>query len=325
MRVLFLSHDPHEAHAAFARAVGARMRRIPFAPFLRSAKRWRILIHFYPFLALLYSFFLKVEEDVLLVDGGSSLYLAVFLKLRRPHTKLVYIDDDLHLYHLERKGVSSFDRFFLRRVDAAVSGSEQNAVVARRLLDVPVDVCHPFGKAVSRRDVDREQAGLFVGRLDPDKDVISIIKSGIACPHFRKFYVVGDGPLRKRVVRLARKHRKLEFVGPVKDVGYWFSKCSFLLHTPSQEPFGVTPFEALRCGCYPLVSEGVGAASLLDPLFVLERTSAREVSRRADRILKDPTPARKAAKASLKNAPSREASSERFKEVFSRLVREVSS
>lgn len=325
MRVLFLSHQPHPAHRVFAHAVGARVKKTPFSSFLDRAKRRRLLTHVYPFLALLYALRVRVREDVLLVDGGSSLYPAVFLKLLRPRLKLVFLDGDLHLRSLDRKGPSAFDRFFLRRIDGVVSVSGANAEAARRLLDAPVEVCHPFVRRMPPRSVEREQAGLFIGRLDPDKEVLSVIRTALSCPHFRKFYVAGDGPLRREVLRLARKHRKLEYVGFVRDVAYWYSKCSFLLHVPSREPFGVTPFEALRCGCYPLVSEGVGSAPLLHPLFVLGRVSPAEVSRRVELLLGDPGRAGDAAESSLKNALSRDKSARRFEKAFSRLLREVSS
>ena len=72
METLFISHNPHEAHLEFAKSVGARIKITPFNGMVNFSKKWRVINYVYPAACILYGLFLKINEDVVLLEGGKT-------------------------------------------------------------------------------------------------------------------------------------------------------------------------------------------------------------------------------------------------------------
>src|SRR6056297_1630340 len=100
-RVLFLSHDPHAVHTAFAQSVGAREYCTGLKKYVALTKKIPWTGHFFAPYSFIRSLFIKAPEDILLVDGGASIYLALGLKLRKPWLKIIYLDGDT-MFHSVR-------------------------------------------------------------------------------------------------------------------------------------------------------------------------------------------------------------------------------
>ena len=99
---------------------------------------------------------------------------------------------------------------------------------------------------------------LLVGRFVPYKGMELVIDAF----NFRDepLLVVGDGPLRKRLLDKARSPR-IEFLGTVSDdeLRVLYQNASALIF-PGEEDFGLIPCEAQACGT-PVVAYGRGGAT----------------------------------------------------------------
>jgi glycosyltransferase involved in cell wall biosynthesis len=322
--VLFLSHDPHEVHAAFAQAVGARYYQTHLKKFVALTKSIPFTGHFFAPYSFFYSLFITVTEDILLVDGGASIYLALGIKWRKPHVRIVYLDGDT-MFHAIRHA-KPYQQYLaaklLRGIDAVISVSAQNQSLVT--IDVPQAVCPPFPKAVTKTNADRKPYGLYVGRLDPDKNILDSIAFGLQCPHFEKFIVVGDGVLRKDVEQIAQKNPKLQYVGYQKNVSDYYNTCSFLIHLPEYDPHPTVTMEAALCGCFPIMSPGTGSNYLFDPLFtVADPADFNLLNDRIAYIQQNTAALRDQLTTDAKEIPTRTASIEQFRKSFVNLVNQI--
>ncbi len=271
MKTLFISHDPHPAHLEFAKSINAKIKIIPFKKLVQLSKTYPLINYFYPtFISFLYSLRVNPKEEIVLVDGGSSLYLSAFLKMRMPSLKIVYLDGDLFMHLLYKKKIGSFfKKWTIKKIDAIISVSEMNKKAALNNLKVPVYVCPPYPKRVYPKKIKREDYGLYVGRLDPDKNALTAINFALQCPVIKKFIVIGSGSLNKKIIQIA-KNNKIQFLGEKTDPSPYYNKCKFLIHLPEIDPHPCTIPEAVQCGCFPIVSQGVGANYLLDKEFIVK-------------------------------------------------------
>jgi len=114
---------------------------------------------------------------------------------------------------------------------------------------------------------------LIVSRLHPHKNI------EIAIEAFNKLtyplVIVGDGPLRRKLERVAGSH--IHFTGEVSDeqLEQWYTHCKAVI-MPQEEDFGMTPVEAMyfgkptlalrRGGALETVNEGITGEFFDDPI-----------------------------------------------------------
>ncbi|MDZ4838514.1 MAG: glycosyltransferase family 4 protein [Bacteroidota bacterium] len=84
-----------------------------------------------------------------------------------------------------------------------------------------------------------------------------------------KCYMVGGGPLEQD---LKNQTIELELADnivwlgkiPNTDLGNWLRKCNFYVSTPISEGVSSSLFEAMACGCYPIVTDLIGNRSWIN-------------------------------------------------------------
>lgn len=322
MNVLFLSHAPHEAHIEFAHAVGAKVKILPLA-----GMRTVLGNHIYALVSLLQVFFMRVTEDVILVDGGLPLPTAIALKRRHKNIKLIYLDADLFLYSLHRGGgpIDATWEKLLGAIDGIISVSETNRKCIPDFLKVPIQICPPYPKEVRDNGRPKGNYGLYVGRLDPDKHVQRIIDFGLQCPYFEKFMVVGDGTMRTYVEKVAAKNSKLEYVGWQSDVESYYNACKFFIHIPDRDPHPTTTMEAALCGCFPIISKETGTNYLFDSLFIVnDPNNFTEMNEKIRYILEHEQQAHELLQQSIQKMPRKDTSLKQFKNSFNEILEHIS-
>jgi glycosyltransferase involved in cell wall biosynthesis len=132
----------------------------------------------------------------------------------------------------------------------------------------------PAGKIVVKPnfvapDPGRGQGGggyaLFVGRLAPEKGTETMLAAWDRLGTRIPLKIVGDGPLRDRVVEAAARQSNVEWLGhrPVEDVHALMGKADMLVF-PSQwyETFGRVVAEAFAAGT-PVIAANIGAVAEL--------------------------------------------------------------
>jgi len=114
-----------------------------------------------------------------------------------------------------------------------------------------------------RRRSDSQEYALFVGRLSPEKGVLSLLKSWERLPSEVPLVIAGDGPLRQSLEEHAARRglRNVRFTGHVQrdKVDKLMKRAAFLI-VPSvwEEPFGLIVAEAFACGT-PVLGASIGA------------------------------------------------------------------
>jgi len=326
MKVLFLSHNPHEVHLNFSKTIKARIKIIPFDKFISLSKRYPVLNYLYPIISFFYSFLISVKEDYVLVEGGSSLYVAKFLKFWHPKIKIILLDEDLFILKLRKINnlQNIFKKFILNSVDGIISASYMNKKAASKLLDVPIEIVIPYPKQIKKIKISRKNYGLYVGRLDPDKNIKRIVNFGLQCPYFEKFIIIGDGIFKKWVIEKSRKNKKLEFFGRKDNVQDYYSECKFLVHIPNYDPHPCTTMESAQCGCFPIVSKGVGSKYLFDDIFIIDNPrNFAEINNHIKYIVDNNQKAANLLVKSLKKIPKKEKTLKQFKKTFERIVSKI--
>jgi len=326
MKTLFLSHAPHEVHLEFAKSIGAEIKIIPLNWLVKLEKKIRFFGRFYHFLSFIYSFFIP-RRDILLVDGGSSLYVAIFFKMRFQKTKIIYLDGDMLFYsHNFKKNslIKEIQNYFFRKIDGVISVSKQNKEFISKYLKVPIKIVSPYPKEIKKMNIKRKNYGLYVGRLDPDKNIKRIIDFGLQCPYFDKFIILGDGANRNYVEKIASQNKKIIYLGQRKDVAKFYSQSKFLIHIPDYDPHPCTTMEAALCGCYPIISKNIGTRYLFDNIFVVENPeNFREINEKIDYIIKNKKTADKLLKNALGKFPTKEKSIQNFQRVFTKIIEKL--
>jgi len=331
-KTLFLSHNPEGVHLEFAKSIDAEIKIIPFKSYISLTKSYKLLSYLYPFISLIYSLFIRFKGEIIIVDGGSSLYTAVFFKKRNPKIKIIYLDGDLLFYNiitqkLNRKH-NKIKLFFImkliKNIDASISVSKQNKEFLSQILKVPGKVVVPYPKEIKRISLKRKDYGLYVGRLDPDKKIERIINFAIQCPYFEKFIVVGDGILNKYVRRIANNNKKIFYFKKRDDVEKFYSKCKFLIHIPDSDPHPCTTMEAVICGCFPILSKGVGTKYLFDDIFIVNNPDDfNEINDKINFILNNEKKSRYLLKESFKKILSKKECLIKFKKEFNLLLNKI--
>jgi glycosyltransferase involved in cell wall biosynthesis len=144
-----------------------------------------------------------------------------------------------------------------QRVDYFIAGSENAAARIRKFYRRPATVIHsPIDVGQFQTSATHDDYYLTVGRLQSYKRVDLAIR---ACNLLRRpLWIVGDGPDRARLERLASP--TVKFLGrvPSDTLRTVFSRCRALLW-PGEEDFGLAPLEAQASG-RPVVAFGRGGA-----------------------------------------------------------------
>jgi glycosyltransferase involved in cell wall biosynthesis len=325
--VLFLSHNPHPVHLNFARVVNAKIKKFPCNKLIQLSKIFPFLRILHPIYSFIYSLMINnIREKYVLVDGGSSLYAARFLKFWHKHIKIILLDADLFI--LKFRGANIFEKLFkkfvLRSVEGIISVSEMNKQAASNLLDIPIKICPPYPGKVKATRARKLNYGLYVGRLDPDKNIKRIVDFGLQCPYLEKFIVVGDGALRNWVIKKSKKNQKLLFFGKKTNVEDYYNKSKFLIHIPDYDPHPVTTMEAAQCGSFPIITKGVGSSYLFDNLFIVDDPNAFvKINERIKLILNNEDMARKKLRKSAAKIPDKDKTLIKFKQIFDKLISEL--
>lgn len=326
MEVLFISHNPHFTKLSFAESIGARIKITPFRKLVDLRKKICLLSYLYPFLCLFYGFTMKVKEKIILIEGGSSLWVGIGIKIKFPEIKMVYLDSDPCIIDSERADERAKAKwlFAFKKIDYIISASEMNGEFAEKYLGMPARVCNDYPKQVSKINTERKNYGLFVGRLDPDKNVKRIADFAAQCPYLEKFMFVGDGILKKELEDTNKNNKKILFLGQKKQVSEYYSQSKFLIHLPDHDAFPCATMEAALCGCFPIVSKGAGTSRLFNKIFVVENPDDfNSMNKKIKFILENENLAKKLLGEAVKKIPTKESAIKNFQKIFREITKEI--
>jgi alpha-1,6-mannosyltransferase len=177
-------------------------------------------------------------------------------------------------------------RFLGRSFDAVVSPSRQLTQRLRQrglenVATVPLGVERKFSAVRRDRELREKLLAelglgtdatllLSVGRLAPEKRPELVCQATAEAARSRDLglVMVGEGPLRKRLERLASQSARIRLLGHVSDrnqVARLVASADALVHGCEAETFGLVVAEALACGTSVVVPDRGGAFEQLRP------------------------------------------------------------
>ena len=319
MKPIFITHGSHEVHNKFASSIISEFCVTPFKRYLELAKKFRILIHLYLILAFFYSLKVNGKNRVILVDGGSSLVIGFFVKLRIRNCSLILLDNDLFFSEM-----TLLKRIFSNKIECLISVSEMNKNKALMHIDVPAYVAPPYPKEVKNLNVERKNFGLYVGRLDEDKKVRRIIEFAQQTKSVDKIFLIGEGIDKEYIKYKTSVSEKVQYLGYQKNLSEYYSVCKYFFHLADEDPHPCTTMEAAICGCFPLISRHLGTAYLFDERFLIRDTrDFNEIERKIQFIKSNIEDSKMALKKSVEKRLSKEESINNFRENFEELSKKL--
>ena len=123
------------------------------------------------------------------------------------------------------------------------------------------DLPEPWGENPSDDVPPEARILLAVARLTPQKGVDVAVRALGALPDDTVLVVLGEGPERPALERLARElgvERRVFLPGRVPDVAAWLRRASVLVHPARWEGFGLGVLEAMLAGL-PVVASNVSS------------------------------------------------------------------
>jgi len=160
--------------------------------------------------------------------------------------------------------------YFFPSIDQARPWVEKGQIASlskvHEIMEVP-SVFHIIEKkqAQSRTNVTSDLTYLWVGRLDENKDPLTLLRGFIKFARSNPrvgLYVVYQREelieeVKKLLLECGEVSEQIFLVGKVahEDLLYWFNSADFILSTSHYEGMGVAVCEAMSCGCIPILTE----------------------------------------------------------------------
>jgi glycosyltransferase involved in cell wall biosynthesis len=226
---------------------------------------------------------------------------------------------------LKVRAYNHVDRWSLRRATHVVTTNEpfRRTLVARGVDPGRITVLHngvremaaaPSATAALRRALglkDRDRVVLAVGRLSREKGQAHLIRAAARWRRDARLVIVGEGPDRPVLERLARKvgvGRSVIFAGATSDVAPFYALADVFALPSLSEGSPNALLEAMACGL-PIVATAVGGVPEIaghgrDALLGPPRDTAF-LARDVDRLLGDPELAARLGAAARRTVSSR--------------------
>jgi glycosyltransferase involved in cell wall biosynthesis len=124
-------------------------------------------------------------------------------------------------------------------------------------------VFYPVDKKIARikNDITGHPVFLWAGRLDDNKDPLTVVKAflrfSIFQPEARLYMIYQTLELLTQVKEFIKESKAVVLVGKVlhADMLYWFNSADFFISSSHFEVFGAAVSEAMSCGCIPLITD----------------------------------------------------------------------
>ncbi len=232
-----------------------------------------------PFMPMAVEFFDLTEYDLIISDTSSFAKGVITpsesLHICYCHTPTRYLWSDTHKYIKELKYNKFFkkiislilnyiriwDRVAADRVDEYIANSRTVQTRIRKYYKSESTLIYPpveVDRFYISENKSEEEYFLIGCRLNPYKRV------DLAIEAFKeldvKLKIFGDGPDIKRLKKLARDSKNIEFLGRVNEqnLAKLYSQCNAFVH-PQIEDFGITNIEAMASG-RPVIAYKKGGA-----------------------------------------------------------------
>jgi glycosyltransferase involved in cell wall biosynthesis len=208
---------------------------------------------------------LKNEYDLILTSSSLGVYACI---KNRPN--IWYCDTpqrmfyDLYEYYAT-KHWGAFKKFIVslwrswrvpkeqkvvrNHVEKIVTYSENVARRIKKYYNRDSEIIYPPVDTAKFECKDYEDFFLVVQRLELAKRTSKIIEAFKRMPN-KKLLIVGEGPEKKELERLAKNCKNIQFLGSIneKELLDLYARCLATIYIPIDEDFGLIPVESMAAG-----------------------------------------------------------------------------
>jgi len=164
-------------------------------------------------------------------------------------------------------------------------------------LGVDHSIFNPFpSNCITNYDIP-EKYILFVGSIEPRKNLINLLKAYITLPpeikeEYKLLLVGFKGWKNKEIMSLIKKsHKYVKYIGYVPEnvLAELYRRATIFIYPSLYEGFGLPPLEAMACGCPVIVSKVASIPEVCKDaaVYIENPQNPEEISFRIQHLLED--------------------------------------
>ena len=222
--------------------------------------------------ARLHNYIKDLRPDVVFVHGMHFPLQVIQLSNKLPKNVKLFVQN-----HAERPAAGlkrllqrfvdrKIDGYFFTSLEMGESWMNQKIIRSREKIHEVMEassVFRPFNKFQAREKtgVKGNPAFLWVGRLDANKDPITVVKAFIQFlshqPQACLYMIFHTEEMKDAIMRVIEPCKEnICLVGnlPHEELQWWFNSADFIISGSHYEGSGVAVCEGMSCGCIPLVT-----------------------------------------------------------------------
>ena len=222
-------------------------------------------------------------------------------RYRRPFQRLADSFTDAYLFTAKELGAEWVEQHIIRRPGKIREVMEASSVF--KLMD--------RGEARSHKNIQGSPVFLWVGRLDQNKDPLTVLRAFLkfraARPSCRLYMIFHTSGLLPEIEELLDHtpggRESVVLIGEQahEEMSYWYNAADFILSGSHYEAGGIAVCEAMSCGCIPVLTDihsfrkmtVDGSCGILyeagneqSLLSALERTSGMDLATEREKVLR---------------------------------------
>ena len=223
----------------------------------------------------LHTYIKKLKPDIVFVNGfifplqiiqlrlklGSAVKIIVINHAEKPATGIRKF--------LQQQADRFVDKYFFTATEMGIAWVQQGIIARADKIAEVMEASSVFSimdkeTALSRTGVTGSPVFLWVGRLDANKDPLTVIKAFALFiqeqPAAKLYIIYHTEELIDEINILCKKDAILAnavtMVGkvPHNEMQYWYNSTNFIIAASYSEGSGVAVCEAMSCGCIPLLT-----------------------------------------------------------------------
>ncbi len=213
----------------------------------------------------------KLNPEVIFIQGFHHPFQALLLSLTLGSKIKIFIH-----HHAERplrfhkKYLQQFlDKFiigyFFTSVELAKPWIDKGQIASESKVTEVMEcssIYHPMDRELAKQkvNVNGEKNYLWVGRLEPNKDPITLVNAFIKFlttqPQAHLYVIYQQDDLLREVSSLAENYPNIFLIGKQdkEQLQHWYNSADFIISTSHYEGSGIAVCEAMSCGCVPILT-----------------------------------------------------------------------
>lgn len=194
-----------------------------------------------------------------------ALSLALACKILHPSYKIIFTSHSSKGFSLMRRMLIRMSKL-LRSADVVFMPSQHSAINAANTVVIPNGVSVDLANARNTKGVGAPRVFLFVGRLEPVKNPIALVRSFSMMRHKDcELWLAGEGFMRselEREIKAAGLEKRVRLIGMCQDVPKLLDQVDFFVMASLWEGLPMAMLEAGAKGL-PVIATPVGAIPAL--------------------------------------------------------------